>query len=95
MLFQVVAIQPSERWTCEMRNRSIWPLKASAMQLTRTQACLDPEVLSRDRDRALDRPNQVGAHAVGPITRQLAEAKGDSRLPHQESDHARAGRGGR
>jgi hypothetical protein len=30
----VVAIQPSERWTCEMRNASIWPLKGSAMPLT-------------------------------------------------------------
>jgi hypothetical protein len=29
MLFQVVSIQPSERWTCEM-----WRLKASAMPLT-------------------------------------------------------------
>jgi hypothetical protein len=27
MLFQVVPIQPSERWTCAMRNPSIWPLK--------------------------------------------------------------------
>jgi hypothetical protein len=27
MLFQVVSIQPSERWTCAMRNASIWPLK--------------------------------------------------------------------
>jgi hypothetical protein len=26
-LFQVVAIQPSERWACVMRNSSIWPLK--------------------------------------------------------------------
>jgi hypothetical protein len=24
ILFQVVSIQPSERWTCEMRNSSIW-----------------------------------------------------------------------
>ena len=34
MLFQVVAIQPSERWMCAMRNSSIWPLKGSAMPLT-------------------------------------------------------------
>jgi hypothetical protein len=27
MLFQLVAIQPSERWVCAMRNSSIWPLK--------------------------------------------------------------------
>jgi hypothetical protein len=27
MLFQVVTIQPSERWTWEMRNASTWPLK--------------------------------------------------------------------
>ena len=26
-------------------------------------------------DRALDRPNQVAVHAVGPITGQLAETK--------------------
>jgi hypothetical protein len=36
---------------------------------------LDPEVLGRDLDRALDHPNQVGVHAVGPNTRQLAEIK--------------------
>jgi hypothetical protein len=30
MLFQVVAIQPSERWMWAMRNSSIWPLKGSA-----------------------------------------------------------------
>jgi hypothetical protein len=33
-LFQVVSIQPSERWTCAMRNSSIWPLKGSDMPLT-------------------------------------------------------------
>jgi hypothetical protein len=27
MLFRVVSIQPSERWTWAMRNSSIWPLK--------------------------------------------------------------------
>jgi hypothetical protein len=27
MLFQVVAIQPSERWTWEMRNSSIWAVE--------------------------------------------------------------------
>jgi hypothetical protein len=26
-LFQVVSIQRSERWTCEMRNSSMWPFK--------------------------------------------------------------------
>ena len=94
-LVQVVSIQLSERWMGEMRNSSIWPLKGSTMALTRAQACLNPEVLSRDLDRALDRLNQVGVHAVGPITRQLAETKGHSTLPHQEGDHAGAGRGGR
>jgi hypothetical protein len=34
MLFQVVSIQPSERWPWEMRNSSIWPLKGSAMAVT-------------------------------------------------------------
>ena len=34
MLFPVVAIQRSERWTCAMRNSSMWPLKGSAMPLT-------------------------------------------------------------
>jgi len=34
MLFEVVSIQPSERWVCEIRNSSIWPLKGSAMPLT-------------------------------------------------------------
>ena len=92
---QVVSIQPSERWTSEMRNSSIRPLKGSATPLTRAQAFLEPEVLSRDLDRALDHPNQVGVHAVGPITRQLAETKGHSILPHQEGDHAGAGRGRR
>ena len=56
---------------------------------------LDPEVLGRDLDRALDHPNQVGVHALQPIKRQLAETKGHSTLPHQEGDHAGAGRGGR
>jgi hypothetical protein len=28
---QVVSIQPSERWMCEMRNSSTWPLKGSAI----------------------------------------------------------------
>jgi chromate transporter len=31
MLFQVVAIQPSERWAWEMRNSSMWPLKAEVV----------------------------------------------------------------
>ena len=34
-------------------------------------------------------------HAVGPITRQLAETKGRSTLAHEEGDHAGAGCGGR
>jgi hypothetical protein len=34
MWFQVVSIQPSERWTWVIRNSSIWPLKGSAMPLT-------------------------------------------------------------
>ena len=76
MLFQVVSIQPSERWTWEIRNSSMWPLKGSAMPLTRAQAFLDPEVLGRDLDRALDHPNQIGVHTRQPITQQLAETKG-------------------
>ena len=71
MLFQVVSIQPSERWMWGIRNSSIWPLKGSAMPLTRARACLDPEVLGRDLDRALNHSIQVEVHAVGPITRQL------------------------
>jgi hypothetical protein len=27
MLFQVVAIQPSQRWKCAMRNSPMWPVK--------------------------------------------------------------------
>ena len=42
---------------------------------------LDPEVLGRDLDRALDHPNQVGVHAVGPITRQLLRPKAIRRYP--------------
>jgi hypothetical protein len=34
MLFLVVAIQPSERWTCATRNSSMWPLNGSATPLT-------------------------------------------------------------
>jgi hypothetical protein len=34
MLLQVSSLQPSERWTCAMRNSSMWPLKGSAMPLT-------------------------------------------------------------
>ena len=45
MLFQVVSIPLSERWTCAMRNSSMSPLKGSAMPLTGAQAGLDPEVL--------------------------------------------------
>jgi len=56
-LFQVVALQPSERWTRAMRNSSIGPLQGSATPLTRAQACLDPEDVGRDLDRALDHPN--------------------------------------
>jgi hypothetical protein len=37
--------------------------------------CLDPEVLGRDLDHALDHPNRVGVHARQPITRQLAEIR--------------------
>ena len=81
MLFQVVSIQPLERWTCAMRNSSIWPLKGSAMPLTRAQVFLDPEVLSRDLDRAQGHPNQVGVHALQPVTRQLAETKALRRYP--------------
>jgi hypothetical protein len=71
--WSVVSIQPSDRWTCEMRNSSIWPLKGSATALTHAQAFLDPEVLGRDPDRALDHPDQVRVHALQPITRQLAQ----------------------
>jgi hypothetical protein len=31
---QVVVIEPSKRWTCAIRNSSVWPLKGSAMPLT-------------------------------------------------------------
>ena len=44
MLFQVIAIQPSERWTCEMRNSSMWPLKGSAIPLTLAAECHVPLV---------------------------------------------------
>jgi hypothetical protein len=43
----------------------------------------------------LDDPNQVGVHAVGQITRQAAERKRRWTLPHEEGNHAGAGRGGR
>lgn len=46
----------------------MWPLKGSATPLTRAQAFLDPEVLSRDLDRGQGHPNQVGVHALQPIT---------------------------
>jgi hypothetical protein len=52
MLFQVVPIQPSERWTCAMRN---WlAIEESPMPLTRAQALPGQEILGRDVDRALD-----------------------------------------
>jgi hypothetical protein len=51
------------------------------LALTRAQACLDPEVLGRDLDRALDHANQVGVRALQPITRQLAETKAIRRYP--------------
>ena len=43
MLFQVVAIQPSERCTCAMRNSSIWPLAAAI--------CWSPSLLRSARER--------------------------------------------
>jgi hypothetical protein len=43
ILFQVVSIQPSERWTGAMRNSSIRPLKGRRRR-SRAQAFLDPEV---------------------------------------------------
>jgi hypothetical protein len=68
-LLQVVWIQPSKRWM-KIRNSSVWPLKGSAVPLTRTHAFLDPEVTGRDLDRALDHPDRVGAHDLQPIKRQ-------------------------
>jgi hypothetical protein len=63
------------------------------LALTRAQACLGPEVLSRDLEHALDHPNQVGVHA---LQRHEIDGvtKGHSTLPHEEGDHAGAGRGG-
>ena len=37
-LLQVVSIQPSERWMCEMRNSSIRPLTEAATLLTEARA---------------------------------------------------------
>jgi hypothetical protein len=74
-LFQVVSIQPSERWTCAMRNASMRPLKASATPLTRAHALLDAEVLGRQLDRVLDHPNQVEVQTLEPATAQLAWTK--------------------
>ena len=51
------------------------------LALTRAQAFRDPEVLGRDLDRALDHPNEIGVHALQPITRQPAETKGLRRYP--------------
>ena len=48
------------------------PRNERGLALTRAQAFLDPEVLSRDLDRALDHPNQVGVHALQPITTKKA-----------------------
>ena len=42
MLFQVASIQPSERWACAMRNASMWPLKGSAMPVTRAPGLRGP-----------------------------------------------------
>ena|SRR5918996_3863548 len=78
-----------------MRNSSIRPLNGSATPLTRAEAFLNPEILGRDLDRAQGHPNQVEVPTLQPITRQFAELKGYSTLPHEEGDHARAGRGRR
>jgi hypothetical protein len=40
-------------------------------------------------------PKQVRVHGLQPITRQRVQTKGHSTLPHEEGDHARAGRGRR
>jgi hypothetical protein len=58
------------------------PRATSAAWRSRVRrSSLYPEVLSRDLDRALDHPNQVGMHTVGPITRQLAEIRPFDAIP--------------
>jgi hypothetical protein len=43
--------------------------------------------------RDLDHPNQVGVHALQPVTRQRAQIGGHSTLPHDAGDDAHAGGG--
>ena len=75
---QELGSQPAREKVCKSAQKSVIAL---GLALTRAQAFLDPEVLSRDLDRALDHPNQVGVHALQPITRQLAETKAFDATP--------------
>ena len=67
----------------------------AAMPWTVLIQSIMPGTRPRALDHALDHPNLVGVHVLQPITRQPAETKGRLTLPHQEGDHAGAGRGGR
>jgi hypothetical protein len=50
MFFQVVAIQPSERWTCAMRNASMWPMSGLG-QPVGISAAVDAVLARSARDR--------------------------------------------
>ena len=74
--------RPAAEWHAPARNQR-------GLALKHAQAFLDPEVLGRDLDRALDRPEPGRVHALEPVTRELAETKGHSTLPHEADDHTR------
>ena len=66
-----------------------------SLPLSAPQLSLNPEVLARDWIARSTTRTRSGVHALHPITRQLAERKGRSTLPHEEGDHTDAGRGWR
>jgi hypothetical protein len=93
MLFQVVSIQPFG--TLDMRDPELVDMAVEGISddaharrpcWTRKSWVVNWIAHSTTRTRSV--------HALQPITRQLAETKGHPTLPHQEGDHAGAGRGG-
>jgi hypothetical protein len=64
-LFQVVSIQPSERWRWEIRNSSMWPLKGGlAIPLTSKALVVRAGILVVGADDVAPGPVPEGARDV-------------------------------
>ena len=72
MLFQVVSIPLSERWTCAMRNSSMSPLKGSAMPLTCRR------MLGHLRH---EQKHHHGGQTIAPYSGSIAGAPEATQLP--------------